>query len=191
MPASHPIQGRITELLIDYKKGNQEAYNELFPLVYQQLKYIAQNQLARRPAGRELRKTELIHEVYLKLIDQSRVDWKDRAHFYAAAAKAMRHILVDRFRHQNAQKRGGPESPVPLDEKYIAIEDYPEKLLGLHELMNLLAKVDERMHTIVDLRFFAGMTIEEIAELLNISTSTVDRDWAKARGWLYQQLIDE
>lgn len=191
MTESHQLQGRITELLIDYKKGNLEAYNELFPLVYQHLRNIAKNQISRRPAEGELRKTELIHEVYLKLIDQSQVDWKDRAHFYAAAAKAMRHILVDRFRRQNAQKRGGSSSPVLLDEKRIVIEEFPEKLLGLHELMDLLAKVDERMYTIVDLRFFAGMTIEEIAELLNVSTSTVDRDWAKARGWLYQQLVEK
>ena len=101
----------------------------------------------------------------------------------------MRHILVDRHRRQNAQKRGGSEKPVTLYEEEIAIEEYPDQLIGLHELMDQLAEVDQRMHTIVDLRFFAGMTIEEIAELLSISTSTVDRDWAKARGWLYQQLV--
>ncbi len=191
MSESKNLKGRITELLISFKQGDQGAYNELFPLVYKQLKYVAQNQLSRRPARGEFRKTELIHEVYLKLIDQSQADWKDRAHFYAAAAKAMRHILVDRYRRQNAQKRGGTHSDISLNEKHVAIEEYPEKLIGLHELMEQLAEVNERMHTIVDLRFFAGMTIEEIAELLNVSTSTVDRDWAKARGWLYQQLIDE
>ena len=96
-------KGRITQLLLDYGKGNEDAYKELFPLVYQQLRHIAQNQLARRPAGGQLRKTELIHEVYLKLIDQTQTTWQDRAHFYATAAKAMRHILVDRHRRQNAQ----------------------------------------------------------------------------------------
>lgn len=185
------MRGRITELLLDFKKGDQEAYNKLFPMVYKQLRYIAQNQIARRPASGELRKTELIHEVYLKLIDQTQTDWQDRAHFYAVAAKAMRHILVDRYRHRNAQKRGGSRAAVPLDEKRISIEEYPDKLIGLHELMEQLAEVDERMHMVVDLRFFAGMTIEEIADLLNISTSTVDRDWSKARGWLYQQLVEK
>lgn len=182
-------KGRITQLLLEYGNGNDEAYQELFPIIYQQLKYIAQNQLARRPAGGELRKTELIHEVYLKLIDQTRANWQDRSHFYATAAKAMRHILVDRYRKQNAKKRGGPQKSVTFHEEELKPETYPEQLIGLHELMEQLAEVDERMHTVVDLRFFAGMTIEEIAELLNVSTSTVDRDWAKARGWLYQQLV--
>jgi len=190
MEVENTEKGRITRLLLDFGRGNNEAYNELFTLVYQHLRYIAQNQVALRPADGLLRKTELIHEVYLKLIDQTQTNWRDRAHFYATAAKAMRHILVDRHRRKNAQKRGGSQSPVTLDEERIAIENYPEKLLGLHELMDQLAEVDERMHTIVDLRFFAGMTIEEIANLLNISSSTVDRDWAKARGWLYQRLIE-
>lgn len=183
-------KGRITQLLIDFGRGKKDAYDELFPLVYRQLQHIAQNQIARRPAGGQLRKTELIHEVYLKLVDQTRITWRDRAHFYATAAKAMRHILVDHHRRQKAQKRGGSKTEVPLDEERIAIEEYPGQLIGLHELMTQLAEVNKRMHTVVDLRFFAGMTIEEIANLLNISTSTVDRDWAKARGWLYQQLIE-
>lgn len=181
-------KGRVTRLLLDYGEGNDNAYNELFPLVYQQLRFIAQNQLARRPGDGQFSKTELIHEVYLKLIDQTKTDWHDRAHFYAAAAKAMRHIMVDRHRRQNAQKRGGTNRPGALDEERIAIEEYPEHLITLHQSMERLLEVDERMHTIVDLRFFAGMNIQEIAGLLNISTSTVDRDWAKARGWLFQQL---
>lgn len=191
MEIENAEKGRITQLLLDYGKGNEGAYNELFPLVYQQLGYIAQNQLDRRPADGRLQKTELIHEVYLKLIDQTQTDWRDRAHFYATAAKAMRHILVDRHRRQNAQKRGGSKVAVPLDEEHIGIEEYPEQLITLHQSMQQLAEVDERMHTIVDLRFFAGMNIQEIAGLLNISTSTVDRDWAKARGWLYQQLVSK
>lgn len=184
-------KGSITQLLLDMGKGNRSAYNKLFPLVYEQLGHMAKNQLAARPAGGQLRKTELIHEVYLKLIDQTQTDWRDRSHFYAVAAKAMRHILVDRHRRLQAQKRGGTKEILPLDSTAVPMDEHSEYLLGLHELMDRLAEVDERMHTIVDLRFFAGMSIEEIAELLNISTSTVDRDWAKARGWLYQQLMDE
>lgn len=188
MDLENAEKGRITQLLHDYGKGNDNAYNELFTLVYQHLRHIAKYQIAQRPADGELRKTGLIHEVYLKMIDQTQANWRDRAHFYATASKAMRHILVDRYRHQNAQKRGGAQNAITLDEERMPIEDYPEQLLGLHELMQQLAEVDERMYEIVDLRFFAGMTIEEIAELLDISSSTVDRDWAKARGWLYQQL---
>lgn len=182
-------KGRITQLLLDMDGGSREAYNKLFPLVYEQLRFIAQNQLAHRPANKALQKTELIHEVYLKLIDNSQADWRNRAHFYAMAAKAMRHILVDRHRKQNAQKRGGSQNVITFDERMGLKDEYSEHLEALHELMGQLKQVDERMYTIVDLRFFAGMTIEEIAELLNISTSTVDRDWAKARGWLYQQML--
>jgi len=182
-------KGRITQLLLDMDGGSREAYNKLFPLVYEQLRFIAQNQLAHRPANKALQKTELIHEVYLKLIDNSQADWRNRAHFYAMAAKAMRHILVDRHRKQNAQNRGGSQNVITFDERMGLKDEYSEHLEALHELMGQLKQVDERMYTIVDLRFFAGMTIEEIAELLNISTSTVDRDWAKARGWLYQQML--
>lgn len=191
MSEREELKGQVTKLLLDFKQGKQEAYNKLFPLVYKQLKHIAQNQLVRRPVNGELQKTELIHEVYLKLIDRTQADWQDRAHFYAAAARAMRHILVDHYRRQRAQKRGGSKADIPLNEKQIAIETYPEKLIELHDLMDRLSEVDERMHTIIDLRFFAGMTIDDIAELLNISTSTVDRDWAKARGWLFQQLVEK
>ncbi len=188
MPEQTTEKGRITQLLLNYKRGEKDAYNELFSLVYGHLRYIAQNQLARRPANKQLRKTELVHEAYLKLIDQSQTDWHDRAHFYAAAAKAMRHILVDHYRRQNAQKRGGGQEVIPMEGADFSIDPYPVQLLELHHSMEQLAQVDERMYTIVDLRFFAGMTIDEIARLLHISTSTVDRIWARARGWLYQQL---
>lgn len=181
-------KGHITQLLLDFKRGDKNAYNELFSLVYVQLRHIAQNKLARSPANKQLRKTELVHEAYLKLIDQARTDWHDRVHFYAAASRAMRHILVDHYRRQNAQKRGGAQDDTLLESADFSVEQYPKRLMDLHELMEKLAQVDERMHTIVDLRFFGGMTIGEIAELLHVSTSTVDRDWAKARGWLYQQL---
>lgn len=183
-------KGRITELLIDFGRGDREAYDQLFPLIYNQLRRIAQKQITWRPASDQLRKTELIHEVYVKLIDQTQTEWKDRAHFYTVAAKAMRHILIDLHRKQNAQKRGGSKELVSFDEENIAIEEYSGHMEALQELMKQLAEANERMHTVVDLRFFAGFTIKEIAELLNISTSTVDRDWKTARGWLYQQLME-
>ncbi len=179
---------RVTQLLLDVSKGDRDAYDRLFPVIYDQLRQIARQQIARRPAGGAYRKTELIHEVYMKLIDNTRIDWKDRTHFYTVAAKAMRHILVDHYRKQMARKRGGSKEFVALDGDDIPIETYSEHLEALHELMDHLAKANERMHTIVNLRFFGGMTIEEIAELLNISTSTVDRDWKTARTWLYHQL---
>lgn len=182
-------KGRITQLLHEAGNGDRDAYNRLFPLVYERLRLIARNQLARQPGP--LRKTELLHELYLKLIDQTQADWRDRAHFFAVAARAMRHILVDHHRKRQALKRGGHQEPLPLDEERIALKEHSNQLLMLHELMDRLAELDERMHTVVDLRFFGGMTIPEIADLLHVSTSTVDRDWKKARGWLYQHMANE
>ena len=179
-------KGAITQLLHQAGSGDREAYNRLFPLVYERLGRIARHEVARQPGP--LRRTELLHEVYLRLIDQTQTDWNDRAHFFAVAARAMRHILVNHHRMRQAQKRGGSQEPLPLDEDRISFDERSEQLLALHELMVDLAELDERMHTIVDLRFFGGMTIQEIAELLQVSTSTVDRDWKKARGWLYQQM---
>jgi len=187
----HTEKGNITGLLLDFSRGNRDAYNRLFPLIYEQLQRLARNQVFQWQAPGQLRKTELIHEAYLKLIDQTQTEWKDRAHFYTMAARAMRHILVDHHRKQKAQKRGGSKEAIAFDEESIVIEKYTEHLEALQELMEQLAAVNERLKTIVDLRFFAGFTIEEIAGLLNVSTSTVDRDWKAARTWLYRQLVKE
>ncbi len=184
-------QGNITGLLLDFSRGDKNAYNRLFPLIYEHLQRLAHYQVFQWQAPVQLRKTELIHEAYLKLIDQTQTEWKDRAHFYTMAAKAMRHILVDHHRKQKAQKRGGSKELIAFDDESVTVEKYTEHLESLQELMEQLAAVNERLKTIVDLRFFAGFTIEEIAELLNISTSTVDRDWKTARSWLYRQLINE
>lgn len=184
-----PGKGHITELLLNFKRNDRDSYNRLFPHVYEQLRRLAQYQVARWQAPGQIRRTELIHEAYLKLIDQTRTEWKDRAHFYTVAAKAMRHILVDYHRKEKAQKRGGSKEHLRFDEEYPDIEKYAEHLENLQELMEQLAQVNERMHDIVDLRFFAGFTIEEIAGILNVSTSTVDRDWKAARTWLYTQLM--
>lgn len=184
-------KGRITELLLNLGRGDRDAYNRLFPLIYDQMRRLAQNQVGRWRSPGQLRKTELIHEAYLKLIDQTQMEWKDRAHFYTVAAKAMRHILVDHHRKEKAKKRGGSKEVLPLNNEPSEIENYAEHLEALHEFMGQLAVVNERMHAIVDLRFFAGFTVDEIAELLNVSTSTVDRDWKAARTWLYRQLVKE
>lgn len=178
----------ISGLLLDFGQGSKQAYDELFLLVYSQLRDIAGNQLSRQPVNGYLQKTELVDEAYLKLIEQSHTDWQDLAHFIAAAKKAMRHILVDHYRRQNAQKRGGEHRDIPLDEARILVVNHSDKPIDLHESMKKLARMDKRMYEIVDLRFFGSMTISEIADLLHVSTSTVDRDWAKARGWLYRQL---
>ncbi len=182
-------KGRITEFLVRFGQGDRESYNRLFPLIYDHMQRLARNQVGQWQSPGQLRRTELIHEAYLKLIDQTQTEWKDRAHFYTVAAKAMRHILVDHHRKEKAQKRGGSKEVLPLNDEYVAVERYTEHLEALQELMEQLADINERMHTIIDLRFFAGFTIEEIAEILNISTSTVDRDWKAARAWLYRELV--
>jgi RNA polymerase sigma factor (TIGR02999 family) len=184
-------KGHITELLLSIGQGDRNAYNRLFPLIYDQLRQLARNQVSRWQSQGQLHKTELIHEAYLKLIDNDRTDWKDRSHFYTVAAKAMRHILVDHHRKQKSLKRGGAEEHILFDENFISTEKYSEHLETLQELMEQLASVNERMHTIVDLRFFAGFTVEEIADILNISSSTVDRDWQTARAWLYRQMVKQ
>lgn len=181
-------KANITTLLIDASNGNEQAFDELFPLVYDQLKNIARHQLAGERSGHTLRKTSLVHEVYLKLIDQTRIEWTGRAHFFAIAARAMRQILVDYARKRTAQKRGGKQHRITLDEDTLDMENHAEELLELNDLIDRLAEFDERKSKVVEMRFFAGMTIREIAELLDVSTRTVDRDWLKARGWIYQEL---
>jgi RNA polymerase sigma factor (TIGR02999 family) len=181
--------GNVTELLVRFGRGDRDSYNRLFPLIYDQLSRLAQYQVSRWQNPDRLRRTELINEAYLKLIDQTQTEWKDRSHFYAIAAKAMRHILVDYHRKRKAQKRGGLNEIVPLDEEEATVDVYSEHLETLQGLMKQLAEVNERMHTVVDLSFFAGFTIKEIANLLNVSTSTVDRDLKAARAWLYRELM--
>jgi len=179
-------QGHITQLLLKAGSGDAEAYNRLFSQVYHELRYMAQNQLAGYDGA--LQKTELIHELYLKLIDQTQTDLRDRSHFFAVCARVMRHIMVDLHRKDTSQKRGGSQQPLPLDEERIAMEEHSGHLLMLHDLMNELEAIDERLYTVTDLRFFAGMTVEEIAKLMNLSVTTIERDWRKARGWFYQQI---
>jgi RNA polymerase sigma factor (TIGR02999 family) len=191
MPHLRNDRGDVTQLLIDAGRGDEVAYNQLFPLIYDELRVIAHHQLMRRPADGQFQKTELIHEMYLKLIDQAQAGWKDRAHFFTVAAKAMRHILVDRYRKQKAKKRGGTKEILEFDEEKIEAVENAGYLEELHELMNTLEKANRRMHSVIDLRFFAGMSIEEVADLLNVSRSTIDRDWKAARLWLYKNLTDE
>lgn len=178
----------ITGLLITIGKGNQEAYDQLFPLVYGELKEIARNQLNHEYSEHTLSKTDLVHEAYIKLIDQTRIDYRDRTHFYRVAARCMRQILVDYARKKKAKKRGGNKPDLPFDEKKIDIQKHANQIIELDEVLEELASLDKRLANIVELRFFAGLSIAETARMLDISPSTANRDWAKARGWLYQKL---
>ena len=179
---------QITDLLTELGNGRREVVNRLFPVVYDELRRIARRQLRPAQSGETLGTTALVHEAYLKLVDQSRAEWRDRAHFYAVAAIAMRQILVDYARQHAAAKRGGARRPVSLDEATIPAEDQAGALLELDEALTRLSRLDERLGRVVECRFFGGLTEEETAEALGVTARTVRRDWVKARALLYEEL---
>jgi RNA polymerase sigma factor (TIGR02999 family) len=177
----------ITQLLADLRSGKREAFDQILPLVYDELRRAARRELAIRPSD-SLSTTALVHELYLKFSRADRADWHNRAHFLGVASVAMRHILVDRARRRRAEKRGGPHRHVTLDDEVSAADSQAESLLELHEALDRLAVIDERLARVVECRFFGGMTEQETAEALGIAVRTVRRDWIKARGLLYQAL---
>jgi RNA polymerase sigma factor (TIGR02999 family) len=160
----------------------------LVPVVYEELRRIAHRQLAARDGHGTLQTTGLVHEAYLKLVDQSRAQFADRTHFLAVASLAMRHVLVDRARARVAHKRGGERRPITLDEQRIAADDQADALLQLHDALNALAQFDSRSAQVVEYRFFGGLTDEEIAAALGVTVRTVQRDWTKARVLLRRAL---
>lgn len=178
----------ITGLVIDLRSGNAAVVDHLFPLVYDELRRIAHIHLAGERPDHTLSTTALVHEAYLKLVDQSRAGWQDRAHFCAVASKAMRRILIDYARKRGALKRGGSNQRVSIDENEIAVSEKAGVLVSLDEALDRLSNLDERSATIVELRFFGGLQEEEIAEVVGVSVRTVRRDWVKARAWLYKEL---
>jgi len=178
----------VTELLADLRAGRREAFDRMLPLVYDQLRRIAQRELAVRPSD-TLSTTALVHELYLKFSRADRANWRNRAHFLSVAAVAMRHILVDRARRRTAEKRGGTLRHITLDDELTVANDRAESLLELHEALDYLETIDERLARVVECRFFGGMTEQETAEALHITERTVRRDWVKARGLLYQVLV--
>lgn len=177
-----------TDVLTELRSGRHGALDQLIPLVYNELRAIAHRQLAVRARGSTLSTTALVHETYLKLVDQSRADWRDRAHFLAVASIAMRHVLVDRAKARATLKRGGERRRITLDDAHIAVDDQPDALLQLDEAMNRLAKLQPRLARVVECRFFGGLTEDEIAEALGVTVRTVQRDWAKARMLLQREL---
>lgn len=177
-----------TDVLTELRSGSRESLDRLLPLVYQELRAMAHRQLAARGRGGTLQTTALVHEAYLKLVDQSRAEWRDRVHFLAVASIAMRHVLVDRARARLAQKRGGEFRRITLDDQEIGVDDQPDALVQLDEAMERLGEVDARLVRVVECRFFGGLTEDEIAEALGLTVRTVQRDWAKARMMLRRAL---
>jgi RNA polymerase sigma factor (TIGR02999 family) len=180
---------QITDLLLEIRAGSPDAMDRLFHAVYGQLRRIASRQMRGERAGHTLSTTGLVHETYLKLADQSRVQWEDRAQFYRIASCAMRRILVDYARRHRAERRGGELRRVTLDGEAAAPER-AETLLALDEALERLASLNPRLSQVVECRYFGGLTEEETAEALRLTSRTVQRDWAKARGWLYLELSD-
>jgi RNA polymerase sigma factor (TIGR02999 family) len=170
-----------TDVLTELRSDTQASLDQVIALTYQELRAIAHRRLAARGGGGTLSTTALVHEAYLKLVDQSRAGWQDRAHFLALASLAMRHILVDRARERGALKRGGARRPITLDEDALAVDDQPEVLLQLNDALDRLAAVEPRLARVLECRFFGGLTEQETGEALGLTTRTVQRDWVKAR----------
>ena len=186
MPSSRSSD--ITALLGDWSRGNQSALNQLLPLVYAELRRMAARHLRGERAGHTLQPTALVHEVYLRLVDQRNVDWRDRAHFFGVSAQVMRRILVDHARSHNAIKRGDGLPRVSIDEaKEVAGPD-GLPVLALDQALNRLTGIDEDLARIVELRAFGGLTIEEAACVLKVSPSTAKREWRTAKAWLTREL---
>ena len=177
----------VTVLLTALTKGNQEAASKLIPLVYNELRRLAGNYMRRERSDHTLQATALVHEAYLKLVEQQ-VDWQGRAHFFGVAAQMMRRILIDHARGHLRDKRGGGVIPVPLDEALVFSPEQASELVKLDASLDRLAKLDSRQARIVELRFFGGLTVEQTAEVLGISAKTVKRDWSMAKAWLHGDL---
>jgi len=180
--------GDITQLLLDWSGGDSAAADQLLSVVYRELRRLAASHLRREPRGRRLDTTELVHEAYLRLVDQKRVHWQSRHHFFGIAAQAMRRILVDEARSRLYAKRGSGRRPLPLDRALELPLEHASELIALDDALSDLAAIDREQAQIVELRYFAGLTHEEIAQLLDVSARTVGRRWRMARAWLYEQL---
>lgn len=184
---AEPPSEQITQLLRDWSHGDKQALDSLAPLVYDELHRMALGHMRRERSGHTLQATALVHEAYLRLVDQ-RTDWKSRSHFFAIAARMMRRILVDHAKGQLSEKRGAGAAKVTLEEPLAISPEPAVDLVALNDALDGLAKIDPQRGQIVELRYFGGLTNEQIAEVLEISTATVQRQWAGARAWLSHEM---
>lgn len=189
MIESRPDSHRVTALLHEWTGGRPAAMDELLPYVYDELHRRAARYLRRERINHTLQTTALVHEAYLKLVDQASVDWKDRGHFFAVAAQAMRRILVDHAKHKHRAKRGGAASDLQLDDEFEApkVESNVD-IEALDEALSRLAVIDPQQERLVELRYFAGLSLEQTAEAMNISRATAAREWQMAKAWLHREL---
>ena len=186
MPAPSPAE--VTRLLVAWRGGDAGALDRLLPLVYAELRRVAHRYMRDERPNHPLQTTALVHEAYLRLIDVKRVDWQSRNHFFAVSAQLMRRILVEAARRRNAGKRGGDASHVPLDEAFVPAADHGADLLALDEALEHLATLAPRKARVVELRYFAGLSVKETADVLGVSVETVMRDWRMAKLWLQRDL---
>jgi RNA polymerase sigma-70 factor, ECF subfamily len=189
VPTSPPDE--VTQLLLDWNAGDHDALEKLMPLVYKELRRLAHNYLGKEAAGHTMLTTDLVHEAYLKLVDQHRVRWQNRAHFFGIAATLMRRILVDHARGRKRIKRGAGAQQVSFEETAIVTRESTVDIIALDEALKRLAGLDERKAKVVELRFFGGLEVEEVAEFLKLSSTTVLREWKMAKAWLHRALSDE
>ena len=185
-----PSPSEITRLLKDWSRGDSAALDQLMPIVYNELRRVAARYLRRERQDHTLQPTALVNEAYLRLIDQKQVNWQNRAHFMGVAAQMMRRILVDHAKNQHRAKRGGGAPKVSLDEAAAVCEEGANELVEIHEALTALAAFDERKSRVVEMRYFGGLSVEETAEVLEVSVITVARDWKLAKAWLYTHLKD-
>ena len=182
---------QVTKLLVEWGSGDQTALEKLMPLVYEELHQMAKGYMNKQYGGHTFQTTELIHEAYLKLAKKEEQNWKNRAHFFGVAAQAMRHILVDHARAKQMQKRGGTEAiHITLEETALISTGQSDEIIALDDALNALGKLDQRKMRVVELKFFGGLNIDEIAEALAVSRDTVKNDWRFAKSWLLRELSD-
>ncbi len=182
----------VTELLLEWRRGDKAALDRLTPLVYDELRRIAHRYMRGERGGHTLETTALVNEAYLRLAGQQRVEWQDRAHFFAVTAQVMRHVLIDHARRRHYAKRGGDNAQqVPLEEAHAMSGERAAELIALDEALEKLAQLDSRKSRVVELRYFGGLSLEETAAVLEVSVMTVRRDWRAARAWLYKEVISD
>lgn len=191
MPIPSLPPQEVTQLLVDWGNGNQAALDRLMPVVYTELRQLAHRYMRRERPGHTMQTTALIHEAYLRLVDQNQVRWQHQAHFFGIAARLMRQILIEHARSRTRAKRGGGVGTISLDEAAIVSQARATELLALDDALERLATIDPRKSQVVELRFFGGLSVEEAAQVLNIAPNTVLRDWRMAKAWLRREISHE
>jgi RNA polymerase sigma factor (TIGR02999 family) len=185
---TQPPAHEVTQLLIEWSNGDKAALDKLMPLIHEELRRLAHHYMSRERPGHTLQTTALINEAYLRLVNRKNVHWQNRAHFFAIAAQCMRSILVDHARGLAYAKRGGGGTKIPLDDTMIVSREKAAEVVALDEALVTLSELDPKQSRVVELRFFGGLTIEETAEVLDLSPATIKREWVSAKAWLFNQL---